>query len=91
MANSSLNFLPNFVVVDAGGNIFLSDSNNNRIRRVDAMSGLISTVAGNGIPGFSGDGGLATRASISIPAALIINGAGDIFFLCIVILVSYLS
>jgi sugar lactone lactonase YvrE len=73
-------FLPTAVAVDAGGNIFLSDSSNNRVRRVDAVSGLISTVAGNGIPGFSGDGGPATQASISVPAGLVVDGAGNLFF-----------
>ena len=73
-------FLPMGVAVDAAGNIFLSDSSNNRIRRVDATSGLISTIAGVGEPGFSGDGGLATRAAISAPSALALNGAGDLYF-----------
>jgi hypothetical protein len=48
-------FLPTGVVTDALGNIFLSDSNNNRIRRVDAVTGLISTVAGTGTSGYNGD------------------------------------
>ena len=73
-------FLPTAVAVDAAGNLFLSDSNNNRIRRVDAVSNAISTVAGDGIPGFSGDGGRATQASISAPAGLVIDGAGNIYF-----------
>jgi sugar lactone lactonase YvrE len=73
-------FLPYGVVVDPAGNIFLSDSNNSRIRRVDAVSGLISTIAGNGTSGYSGDGGPATQAAISQPGGLAIDGAGDIYF-----------
>ncbi|MEO7030473.1 MAG: Ig-like domain repeat protein [Acidobacteriaceae bacterium] len=79
-ATQSPIFLPTAVTVDAAGNIYLSDSNNNRVRRVDAATGVISTVAGNGVPGFSGDGGLATQASISTPAGLAIDGAGNIYF-----------
>ena len=73
-------FLPYGVVVDPAGNIYLSDTNNNRVRRVDAQSGLISTIAGNGGSGYSGDGGLATQATISQPGGLAIDGAGDIYF-----------
>ncbi|HEY5330750.1 MAG TPA: Ig-like domain repeat protein [Acidobacteriaceae bacterium] len=79
-ATSAPIFLPNGVVVDAGGNLYISDSANNRLRRVDATTGLISTVAGNGSPGFSGDNGPATQAMISAPAGLMLDGAGDIYF-----------
>ncbi len=73
-------FLPTAVVADAGGNIFISDFGNFRIRRVDALTGLISTVAGDGIPGFAGDGGPAVNASIGNPSGLIVDGAGNIYF-----------
>jgi large repetitive protein len=73
-------FLPYGVIVDPAGNIFLSDSNNNRIRRVDGQSGLISTIAGNGTSGYSGDGGPATQAAISQPGGLTVDGAGNIYF-----------
>lgn len=49
---------------DAGGNLFISDSCS-RVRRVDAGTGIITTVAGNGVPGYSGDGGPATSANIT--------------------------
>ncbi|MCU1323157.1 MAG: repeat containing protein [Acidobacteriaceae bacterium] len=73
-------FLPMGVAVDAAGNLFLSDSNNNRVRRVDGASGLISTVAGTGDPGFAGDGSLATSAKVSAPSALALDGAGNLYF-----------
>jgi large repetitive protein len=79
-ATSAPIFLPTGVVVDAAGNLYISDSANNRLRRVDAKTGLISTYAGNGSPGYSGDNGLATQAQISAPAALALDGAGNLYF-----------
>jgi sugar lactone lactonase YvrE len=73
-------FLPTGVVTDALGNIFLSDSNNNRIRRVDVVTGLISTVAGTGTSGYNGDNIPATQAMVSTPAGLAIDGAGNLYF-----------
>lgn len=73
-------FLPGGVVMDAAGNIFLSDSSNNRIRRVDALTGLIRTVAGSGTPAYSGDGGPALLAMVSNPAGMALDGAGNLFF-----------
>ncbi len=80
LATGSPIFLPMGEAVDAAGNLYLSDTNNNRVRRVDATSGVIATVAGNGTPGFSGDGGLATNAMVSSPAGLLLDGAGNIYF-----------
>jgi sugar lactone lactonase YvrE len=72
-------FLPSGLAVDAAGNLFLCDSSNNRVRRVDATSGNISTVAGNGSPGGAGDGGLATGAELSNPSGLAIDGGGNLY------------
>jgi len=79
-ATSASIFLPTGVVTDAAGNMYLSDSSNNRIRRVDATTGLISTIAGDGNPGFSGDNGPATQAEVSVPAGLALDGAGNLYF-----------
>ena len=73
-------FLPQGVVTDANGNIFISDSTNNRIRRVDAVSGKISTLAGTGAPGYTGDGGIGTVAEVNQPSGLTIDGAGNLYF-----------
>jgi sugar lactone lactonase YvrE len=72
-------FLPSGLAVDAAGDLFLCDSSNNRVRRVDAATGNISTVAGNGSPGGAGDGGQATSAELSNPSGIAIDGAGDLF------------
>jgi len=79
-ATSATIFLPMGVVVDAHGNVYLADSGNDRIRRVDADSGRISTVAGNGTAGYSGDGGQAIAAMISNPQGLALDGAGNLYF-----------
>ena len=79
-ATASNLFLPFGVAVDPGGNFFIADSSNNRIRRVDGNSRLISTVAGNGSAGDSGDGGVATLASLSLPTSVALDGAGNFYF-----------
>jgi len=72
-------FLPSGLSVDAAGDLFLCDSSNNRVRRVDAATGYISTVAGNGSPGAMGNGGQATQAELNNPSGLAIDGAGDLY------------
>jgi DNA-binding beta-propeller fold protein YncE len=62
-ATAALLNQPKAVAVDAGGNIFIADSRNHRIRRIDAASGMIATVAGTGTAGFAGDGGGPLQAS----------------------------
>ncbi len=71
---------PSAVIVDPAGNLILSDTENYRVRRVDAATGFIETIAGIGSPGYSGDSGTATLAAISTPGGLAIDGAGDIYF-----------
>ena len=74
-------FLPGGVVVDKSGNLFIADIGNNRIRKVNS-AGVISTVAGNGTKGFSGDGGQATSAQLNlfnVHVGLTVDGAGNLF------------
>ena len=78
-ANAASIFLPSGLAVDAAGDLYLCDTNNNRVRRVDASSGLISTVAGNGISGNIGDGGPAISAEMSGPSGLALDGAGNLY------------
>ena len=68
---------PRGVAVDAAGNLFIADYDNNRIRKI-ATDGRISTVAGNGVFAFRGDGGPATLAGLS-PTSVAVDGAGNIF------------
>ena len=67
------------VALDGSGNLFIADRVNQRIRRVDAATGIITTVAGNGSFGFSGDGGPATSASLANPMGVALDGAGNLF------------
>ena len=72
-------YLPMGGAADAAGNFFISDSGNQRIRRVDGLTQSISTVAGNGVPGFGGDDGPAISAMLSTPADIKLDGAGQTF------------
>jgi sugar lactone lactonase YvrE len=77
-ASASLNG-PQAVALDNAGNLYIADSNNNRIRMV-TPAGIISTIAGTGIAGFGGDGGPAANAQMSGPGGLAIDPAGNLFF-----------
>ncbi len=68
------------VAVDARDNVFIADYYHERIRRVDARTGIITTLAGNGSSGFSGDGGLATSAALSAPWGVDVSGTEDVLF-----------
>lgn len=70
---------PEGLALDAAGNLYISDSYNNRIRKVDATSGLIDTVAGNGMDGFSGDGGISTRVQLNYPRGISVGGSGTLY------------
>jgi sugar lactone lactonase YvrE len=75
--SSELNY-PADVVFDASGNLYIADDGNNRIRKVDA-SGIITTVAGNGIQGYGGDGGAATGAELNYPAGVAFDASGNLY------------
>ena len=67
------------VVLDSNGNLFIADTNNHRIRKVDANTGLITTVAGDGTRGSGGDGGPATAAQFDSPTGVAVDNAGNLF------------
>jgi hypothetical protein len=78
---------PAGVATDAQGDIYISDTGNNVIRKVDARTGIITTIAGNyamdkandGLGGYSGDGGPATSAQLNGPQGIAVDSAGDLF------------
>ena len=65
------------VALDADGNLYIADTINHRIRRIDASTGLIYTIAGNGVNGYSGDGGPAVSAEISFPVGIAVDRSGE--------------
>lgn len=70
---------PGDLHVDNNGNIYIADLSNHVIRRIDYITGVISTIAGTGIAGFSGDGGLGISAELYLPSAVHVDGVGNIY------------
>ena len=69
---------PAGVAVDAAGNVYIADTGINRVRRVDT-AGTITTIAGDGVSGFSGDGGPASQARVSVPFDVAVDSSGNIY------------
>ena len=69
------------IAFDAAGDLYFADAGNQRVRRIDAATGLISTIAGNGTAGFSGDGGAATSAKLSNPTGVAVDSQGQVYIL----------
>jgi gliding motility-associated-like protein len=78
-SNAQMNICAS-IYLDNSGNIFFSDQLNHRIRKISATSGIISTIAGTGIPGFAGDGERAVNAKLANPASIYADAAGNIYF-----------
>ncbi len=70
---------PNGIAADAAGNIYIADTGNHRIRRIDTAALTISTFAGSGDPGFAGDDGRATQAQLTNPRFLTFDSAGNLY------------
>ena len=77
-ATAAALFLPEDAAVDGNGNLYIADSLNHRIRRVDP-SGTITTVAGNGDDGYGGDGGPAVAAMLNGPNGVAVDGNGNLY------------
>jgi sugar lactone lactonase YvrE len=74
-AAASLN-MPHEIQFDAGGDLYIAERDNHVIRKVEAKTGIISTFAGTGAPGFSGDGGPASRAQLRQPHSIAFDSRG---------------
>ena len=70
---------PEVDVVDAAGNVYFADYENSRVRRIDAITGVITTIAGTGTRGFSGDGGQATSAELGGASGLALDSKGNLY------------
>ncbi|MGA7969252.1 MAG: choice-of-anchor D domain-containing protein [Terriglobales bacterium] len=79
LATNAKVWFPNDVAVDGSGNVFIADTSSCAIREVSTSTGIISTVAGSGSCGYSGDGALATSAQINLPNGVTIDSSGNIF------------
>ena len=77
-ATSAMLDNPTSVAVDSAGNLYIADLGNNRIRKVDT-NGIITTVAGTGDAGHSGDGGEATSAQLGLPHAIACDSSGNLY------------
>jgi sugar lactone lactonase YvrE len=70
---------PQGIALDDAGRLYIADTGNNMVRMVDPITGVITSVAGNGTPGFSGDTGVAISAKLSTPSAVAVDSAGDLY------------
>lgn len=77
-ATSALLYQAEGIVIDLAGNLYISDAGNHRVRKV-SPAGVISTYAGTGSAGFSGDGGPAASAQLNSPYGLALDGVGDLY------------
>lgn len=78
LATQAKLYNPRGLAVDSEGNLYIADYSNNRIRKVNT-SGIITTVAGTGVPGHSGDGGLAIQAKLYNPIKIVVDSTGNIY------------
>ena len=78
-ATGALLNIPSDVVVDGSGNLFIADSGNNRVRKVDGPTGIIGTIAGGASDGFSGDAGPAANSLLSFPWKIAVDAAGAVY------------
>lgn len=79
--SASLN-MPHEIQFDADGHLYIAERDNHVIRKVEAKTGVISTYAGTGAPGFSGDGGLATQAQLRQPHSIVVDARRRRLLIC---------
>jgi len=76
--NAQLRY-PTAVCTDASGNVYIADYGNHCIRKIDAITGIITTICGNGTLGYTGDNGPAVNAQLSYPNSIFVDAANNIF------------
>jgi len=69
------------IAFDSAGNLYFADAGNQRVRRIDATTGIIRTIAGNGTAGYTGDNGPATKATLRAPSGLAVDSLGQVYIL----------
>lgn len=69
------------IAFDVAGNLYFADAGNQRVRRIDALTGIINTIAGNGTAGYTGDGGRATVAELNNPTGLTVDSSGQVYII----------
>ncbi|HTX76109.1 MAG TPA: Ig-like domain repeat protein, partial [Terracidiphilus sp.] len=69
------------IAFDIAGNLYFADAGNQRVRRIDALTGIIKTIAGNGTAGYAGDGGAAIYANLSSPTGVGVDSQGQVYIL----------
>jgi uncharacterized protein (TIGR03437 family) len=79
VATSAALFVPIGLAVDSANNLYIADFTNNRVRKVSASTGIITTVAGNGNSGYSGDGGPAVNAALNGPVGVAVDSNGNLY------------
>ena len=79
LASSSELGQPHDVTVGNNGDLYIADTNNNVVRRISAITGIITTVAGTGTASYTGDGGPATSATLYRPTAVVMDAAGNLY------------
>jgi trimeric autotransporter adhesin len=79
LAASTILDSPRKVMFDTSGNMYIADAGNHRILMVTKITGITTTVAGDGTAGYSGDGGLATLARLNFPSALAFAASGNVY------------
>ena len=72
------------------GNMYIADSDNHRIRKVTMLTGIITTIAGSGSGGYSGDGGVATSATLNNPQGVAVDASGRAYFSHLLLLCSFI-
>ena len=73
---------PMNVSVDKSSNVYIADYFDNRVREISTSTGIISTVAGNGFPGYGSDNGLADTSSLFYPTGVATDDSGNVYILC---------